>query len=366
MAKETKILQVKRGTTTDWASEVAPLRAGELGYDTTTKEMKCGDGATAFASLPALGTGGGGGTGDVASFSGSVQVTVGASGNYATLNEALEVLSKNHASFPPTSGIGGPMAMVGLLPGYVITEPVICNGVDLSWIYIVSVMQTQVGLGSLVTVNADSIRLATTFTDLTDETVRAVFIAANNGVCPVICFGFTMTGTPGQNDKVGGLAAVDGGKIFMRGSFIADAEACQKIDNCEGVAVFAGSGGYVNVNGWNISGCRGNVSVNAYDCGRISLGWGAVSGATGTSVVASYGGVVSMDVADVSGAGGSSGVRAYAGGKIIMIETNARKGASDSADDIVVQDGGIIVANLATGGTSQTPNTITADGIIFK
>jgi hypothetical protein len=93
---------------------------------------------------------------------------------------------------------------------------------------------------------------------------------------------------------------------------------------------------------------------------------GAVSGATGTSVVASYGGVVSMDGADVSGAGGSSGVRAYAGGKIIMIETNARKGASNSADDIVVQDGGIIVANLATGGTSQTPNTIRADGIIFK
>ena len=372
MAKETKILQIKRGSTTDWASEVAPLRAGELGYDTTTKEMKCGDGATAFASLPALGTGGGGGTGDVESFSSSLIVSVGTGGDYATLNEALTDLSKLHVSFPanydPMSQgtVSVPTAIIMLMPGYVITEPVICNAINLSWITIVSAAQVMSEDVALVEVDADAIRSAPRFVDSEGWGWRTVFLAVNGGVCPIVGFGFTMTGEgyTGGNG-VDSLVAIYGGKILTNNRFIQNYENCQ-FANCEGSAILAGFGGYVNVNGWNISGCRGNVSVNAYDCGRISLGWGAVSGATGTSVVASYGGVVSMDGADVSGAGGSSGVRAYAGGKIIMIETNARKGASDSADDIVVQDGGIIVANLATGGTSQTPNTITADGIIFK
>lgn len=50
------------GTTTAWAS-VAPaiVPLGQIGVDTTSAVVKIGDGVTAWATLPALGAGGGGG-----------------------------------------------------------------------------------------------------------------------------------------------------------------------------------------------------------------------------------------------------------------------------------------------------------------
>ena len=43
---------MKRGTSTEWGSEAAPLMAGEIGYDSTLNVYKGGDGSTAFGSLP--------------------------------------------------------------------------------------------------------------------------------------------------------------------------------------------------------------------------------------------------------------------------------------------------------------------------
>lgn len=43
----------RSGTTADWAASNAPiLGVGELGVNLTTGEVRIGDGATAFASLP--------------------------------------------------------------------------------------------------------------------------------------------------------------------------------------------------------------------------------------------------------------------------------------------------------------------------
>lgn len=52
MADETRIITVKRGTATQWANEIAPLEAGELGYDSTNKQYKGGDGSSAYDELP--------------------------------------------------------------------------------------------------------------------------------------------------------------------------------------------------------------------------------------------------------------------------------------------------------------------------
>ncbi|MDR3280926.1 MAG: hypothetical protein LBT23_10470, partial [Synergistaceae bacterium] len=57
MADETKIIQVNKGTTDQWANAVRPLKSGEFGYDITNKEVKVGDGATSFPNLKALVTG---------------------------------------------------------------------------------------------------------------------------------------------------------------------------------------------------------------------------------------------------------------------------------------------------------------------
>ena len=52
MAALTGPIQHKRGTSTEWAASTIPLRNGEIGYDTTVKRIKVGDGATLFPGLP--------------------------------------------------------------------------------------------------------------------------------------------------------------------------------------------------------------------------------------------------------------------------------------------------------------------------
>ena len=51
MAVQT-LLQVRRGSTSEWYDNNPTLSAGEWGYDTTTKKYKIGDGLTAWNSLP--------------------------------------------------------------------------------------------------------------------------------------------------------------------------------------------------------------------------------------------------------------------------------------------------------------------------
>jgi hypothetical protein len=51
-------IQLRRGTTTEWnASSTVVLDAGEVGVNTTTKQMKVGDGTTTWASLPYFASG---------------------------------------------------------------------------------------------------------------------------------------------------------------------------------------------------------------------------------------------------------------------------------------------------------------------
>lgn len=56
MADETRIITVKRGTATQWANEISPLEAGELGYDSTNKQYKGGDGSSSFSAISEFAT----------------------------------------------------------------------------------------------------------------------------------------------------------------------------------------------------------------------------------------------------------------------------------------------------------------------
>lgn len=59
---EVGYVQLRRGTTEQWASPVNGVpQDGELIKNTTTGALKLGDGITPEASLPAIGSGGGGG-----------------------------------------------------------------------------------------------------------------------------------------------------------------------------------------------------------------------------------------------------------------------------------------------------------------
>lgn len=48
-------LQLRRDSSTDWTTENPVLAAGEPGWDQTRKQLKIGDGSTAWNSLPYLG-----------------------------------------------------------------------------------------------------------------------------------------------------------------------------------------------------------------------------------------------------------------------------------------------------------------------
>ncbi len=48
-------LQIKRGTTAEWASANPILASGELGVDLTTFSLKSGNGTAPWSVLPAIG-----------------------------------------------------------------------------------------------------------------------------------------------------------------------------------------------------------------------------------------------------------------------------------------------------------------------
>jgi hypothetical protein len=47
-----KKIQIRRGTATSWTTFDPVLSSGELGYDTTNKNFKVGDGTTIWSLLP--------------------------------------------------------------------------------------------------------------------------------------------------------------------------------------------------------------------------------------------------------------------------------------------------------------------------
>jgi hypothetical protein len=128
--------------------------------------------------------------------------------------------------------------------------------------------------------------------------------------------------------------------------------------------IFADDGSNINARGANASGAgtRGIHAINNSSINAISAN---ASGAGTYGIFATYGSRINARGANASGAG-TNGILAADGSNINAANANAQKGASPSSTDIVVGTGSIISANGATGGVSQTVNTITADGIIFQ
>lgn len=113
-------IQMRRGTTTQWNAAAgtsnAILAAGEIGVDTTSKQLKVGDGTTTWASLPFFNSGTitqvvagtgltGGGT------SGSVTLTVSTSGSTGlitrgTLTTKGDIMVASAANTPTRLAVG--------------------------------------------------------------------------------------------------------------------------------------------------------------------------------------------------------------------------------------------------------------------
>ncbi len=105
--------------------------------------------------------------------------------------------------------------------------------------------------------------------------------------------------------------------------------------------------------------------VYAFSDGRINFETGHATG-NAINIFAHRGSRIHAESAVCTGSTGTYGITAQRGSHISAFSINARIGVSDNANDIAVFTGSSIAANSGTGGVSQTANTPTANGIIYK
>lgn len=266
-----------------------------------------------------------------------ITMTVGPGGTYATLNQALAVLSLMQPKLQPAPIT----ATVKLLAGYEMAEQVIVRGLQLGWVSITSVNPTVL------------IRRAS-LVQLVDDHYPA-FAAVNGGSLPRIAALFSMT-TEGPATWRDGIYCGYGGSVQV-------AAGC-------GVQS-AGAYGALALQGGSISAEGGDFRNAALDCVRATRGgivavMGAIlTGAGENGVVSQRGGVVDCNEANVTGAG-QRGIYCGSAGRVNAKNANARRGANNDATDIFVEDGGWISAPSAVGGTNIALNTLTVNGVILR
>lgn len=322
-------------------------------------------------------------------------VSVGAGGDYATINGALEYLNKFKAGYANSSN----RATITLLAGFVMAEQIICDGVDLSWITITSTDPVVAATETAITrvIGADD-----SFFSLTP-----VVAAIKGGISPYmdIVFRYNTRSTVGrcgfvaagvgsvingadmgcQNARSYGCLAFGGGKI--RAKSLSNYEAGVYGTYADGSGATISSGAIDN-HGCLSAGC---IAVNNGAISCAGAGTGSIinnAGCTYQGCVTDTGGVISSDY-DIDNSGcGTRGAQASKCGKIIAKHTmnntgagdngaysdmggvvsaptmNNRKDVIDDAADTFVAIGGMITRSAGTGGLCQAAGVMTADGFI--
>ncbi len=263
-------------------------------------------------------------------------LTVGPGGQYATINDALSALSRSFPAYVP----GGFVATIHLLTGFVMAEQVRAQGVNLGWINITSA-------DAVVTIN----RAALT-TMVIDR--YPAFAATEGGVLPQISVLFEMN-TAGDGTGRDGIM-LRGGQATIWSGF--------GLRRAGGHGIYARSGSSVSALGADFS-QAGQCGIRAVNSSNINAQSLVATGCGEDGVSAESGSTVSCPSATLTGAAGRGAV-AFNGARIAASSTNARRGASDGTSDFVALNGGMISATAGIGGTSITPNTVAAAGIIFK
>ena len=181
--------------------------------------------------------------------------------------------------------------------------------------------------------------------------------AGNNGICAdgasiIAAYKATCSNCAERGVLAKGASTINCPEVVARN--------CGGPDVAGGIGAFNGS--TINAENADCSGCVGPNAVLA-DCGSMVNARSAnLSGSGGRGVGVFGGSTVNALGADCSGAAGD-GILVSGGSTV-----NAQ-GADCSASSgvgIVVLGGSTVNAQSATGTTSQTPNTLTAAGIIFK
>jgi hypothetical protein len=332
-----------------------------------------------------------------------VSVTVGATGDYPTINAALEYLS---TIFPEYKS-EGITASITLQSGFVVSEQIVANGIDLSWIEIT-------GVDAETAVNTSAITTAVGIQ-------AAVFNATNGGKLPTISQLFvgdevaTVTGI--LSEGADSISRVTNGAGFKNFQYGAIAHELGTVNAPYGVFTGCYGGCYAYRSGVVVapyvdcSQCnRGLYAhtggiISAYDANCSNAGFAAIF-ATDSSIIqarfancsnsSSYGvyatssSVVLADNASCYSAGsyavnastasivsvsggsayscGSRGIVSFWGSAVMARGVNARVNTSaDGPNDFYVGVGGVIQCSQSTGGTSIAINSLSsANGLILK
>ena len=262
----------------------------------------------------------------------NVKVTVGAGGDFPTINAAVLHLSR----FTPDLGV---TAEVELQSGFVMMEQLFVEGLDLGWITITGVdAETVINEPSLTRVLVDNNKPA---------------FGVINGTLPIIgqLFSFSSKGSL-ANLRSGVMAHSVGRATILAGCGVKNAGV---------YGICALEGATINAVGADASGA-GSSSIYALGGSTINALLANASGAGSRGIFATQGSTISAENANASGAG-SYGISATRGATINVQSANA---SGAGTNGIYVYRGSTINAYGATGTLSQAENTVTAHGIIFK
>lgn len=296
-------------------------------------------------------------------------VTVGEGGDYTNINDALFYLAYKYPRFKQTAyPYVVSSAEILLLSGFVMNEQVVVERTNLGFISISS-EDTE------VTIN----RSALTYPIVSGGiSYYPAFVAKENATLPVINCLFNMNTTGADSNRVGVMcsenssATVRSGcgvkmnSTVTNGCFASEGSSINadgSIFNGAGNAYFAKFNSRINANGITTSG--NNYGALAEECSTININNSTITNSNAFGIQASRGSTINANSSIISNWNFSGAYSIY-GSVINVTSSNCRKSGSDSANDIKVFGGSIIQANSSTGGLSQTANTITSAGIIFK
>ena len=302
----------------------------------------------------------------------AVTVTVGVSGDYSTINAALAGLTQQFPTYQSTSA----RATINILSGTQLTEQVIVDGIDLSWITITSVDATV----------TENIAVLNSISATHSGVYSPFFCAVNGGKFPIIDIKISTSRSSGS---VVAFAAFGAGSALQLSASSSVGVNCAASTPSAVYGIVATGGASVVADLATITGCwrnvqcldcatvtvRGAILDNAYNNPSIYVEGSAFVNARGASIdnsgasfgessVACISSTVNLTLATIDSPKGH-GVQVSGGGMAHCTSCAVTNEAGGSFYAFDISSGSIISANLSTGTKSQTVNTLTANGIIF-
>jgi hypothetical protein len=257
---------------------------------------------------------------------------VGSGGDYATLNLALEALSRT----VPVYKSGGFAARVEILSGYIETERIRVNNIDLSWIRIVSENNVTISIEPA-------------------EDISEWLTVGGGGSSPVIDVSLNLVFSLGTNHMLG---AKDGSRLILGSgrTFDAGGNASSVVAVSNGSSLLTES----NCTFQGTGGINTTILVNGLSSADLDLCTvkdGGIAALLSSTVSANFTTINSTATLRPAIFARSSSRIGIGNGTIT---------APSGIDIAGVERGGIISLDGVTGSTSQTRDTLTSDGIIFS